>query len=400
MALTRRRARSNGKCLRHDRGEDLKGIVLESLSAVSARANSTDKVPVNSRYKATRTTRKEGRPQEYEFRLRRSGRRDSQSTSWWASTAAARLRNVVKKETSKAESNFWATRNPLGTHENAPHGRPRLTPDKIGPTVGQSTGKITSPSTILQFWNLGGGIRNMWHKYYDNCHAVAYVVDRKRLKARRCLVGGRILKDGRQSRRRLTFHTGAEQSQASQGPTKRHQLAPYVVRCIRIHVHNYYCLDHWGFKKQDNHELTLDANACKHPGDHESGQDVLESLELCALCFVTDLCRSLRGKSSHPPFSFVLIKIKTIQTQRIELDVAEEPHVQYFPDARARSYRQMHLLYKSTWAPPNATLRKLNVGSGWIYPPFNEIVLPPFSHVRRSLVEILRNLRGEEIPFV
>ncbi|KAF7357802.1 hypothetical protein MVEN_00826200 [Mycena venus] len=56
---------------------------------------------------------------------------------------------------------------------------PGLTPDKIAPTVGQNTGKITLPSTILQFWDLGGqrGIRNIWHRYYDDCHAVAYVID-------------------------------------------------------------------------------------------------------------------------------------------------------------------------------------------------------------------------------
>ncbi|KAJ7782332.1 P-loop containing nucleoside triphosphate hydrolase protein [Mycena maculata] len=56
---------------------------------------------------------------------------------------------------------------------------PGLTPDKIGPTVGQNMGTITLPSTILQFWDLGGqrGIRNIWHKYYDDCHAVAYVID-------------------------------------------------------------------------------------------------------------------------------------------------------------------------------------------------------------------------------
>ncbi|CAK5265425.1 unnamed protein product [Mycena citricolor] len=56
---------------------------------------------------------------------------------------------------------------------------PGLSPDKIGPTVGQNTGTITLPSTILQFWDLGGqrGIRNIWHRYYEDCHAVAYVID-------------------------------------------------------------------------------------------------------------------------------------------------------------------------------------------------------------------------------
>ncbi|KAI0318875.1 P-loop containing nucleoside triphosphate hydrolase protein [Amylostereum chailletii] len=56
---------------------------------------------------------------------------------------------------------------------------PGLPPDKIGPTVGQNMGKITLPSTILQFWDLGGqrGIRSIWPRYYDDCHAVVFVVD-------------------------------------------------------------------------------------------------------------------------------------------------------------------------------------------------------------------------------
>ncbi|KAH9839165.1 P-loop containing nucleoside triphosphate hydrolase protein [Rhodofomes roseus] len=56
---------------------------------------------------------------------------------------------------------------------------PGLAPDKIAPTVGQNMGKITLPSTILQFWDLGGqrGIRSIWHRYYDDCHAVVFVLD-------------------------------------------------------------------------------------------------------------------------------------------------------------------------------------------------------------------------------
>lgn len=40
-------------------------------------------------------------------------------------------------------------------------------------------GKISLPSSILNFFDLGGqrGIRSIWHRYYDNCHAVAYVID-------------------------------------------------------------------------------------------------------------------------------------------------------------------------------------------------------------------------------
>ena len=74
---------------------------------------------------------------------------------------------------------------------------------KIAPTVGQGgelsafsppppsfreltisfsfvlVGKISLPSTILQFWDLGGqrDIRSIWSKYYEECHAVVYVVD-------------------------------------------------------------------------------------------------------------------------------------------------------------------------------------------------------------------------------
>ncbi|KAH7107983.1 P-loop containing nucleoside triphosphate hydrolase protein [Auriculariales sp. MPI-PUGE-AT-0066] len=56
---------------------------------------------------------------------------------------------------------------------------PGLSPDKIGPTVGQNIGKITLPSTILQFWDLGGqrGLRDLWSRYYKECHAVAFVLD-------------------------------------------------------------------------------------------------------------------------------------------------------------------------------------------------------------------------------
>ncbi|KAL5507377.1 ARL3 [Sanghuangporus vaninii] len=58
-------------------------------------------------------------------------------------------------------------------------GAPGLSPDQIGPTVGQNMGKITLPSTVLQFFDLGGqtGIRNIWPKYYDDCHAVVFIID-------------------------------------------------------------------------------------------------------------------------------------------------------------------------------------------------------------------------------
>ncbi|QRV94306.1 ADP-ribosylation factor family [Ceratobasidium sp. AG-Ba] len=56
---------------------------------------------------------------------------------------------------------------------------PGLSPDKIGPTVGQNMGKITLPSATMQFFDLGGqrDIRTIWSKYYDDCHAVIYMID-------------------------------------------------------------------------------------------------------------------------------------------------------------------------------------------------------------------------------
>ncbi|KIY44531.1 P-loop containing nucleoside triphosphate hydrolase protein [Fistulina hepatica ATCC 64428] len=56
---------------------------------------------------------------------------------------------------------------------------PSLDFDQIHPTVGQNTGTITLSSSVLQFWDLGGqkGIRTIWPRYYDDCHAVVYVID-------------------------------------------------------------------------------------------------------------------------------------------------------------------------------------------------------------------------------
>ncbi|KAI5455347.1 ADP-ribosylation factor protein 3 [Naganishia albida] len=56
---------------------------------------------------------------------------------------------------------------------------PGLGPERIGPTVGQNIGQISLPSTTLRFFDLGGQrtIRAIWEKYYDECHAVVFVLD-------------------------------------------------------------------------------------------------------------------------------------------------------------------------------------------------------------------------------
>lgn len=63
-----------------------------------------------------------------------------------------------------------------GTYTNMPG----MDPDKILPTVGLNVGKIDfSSSTKLIVWDLGGqtGLRNIWDKYYSDCHAILFVVD-------------------------------------------------------------------------------------------------------------------------------------------------------------------------------------------------------------------------------
>ncbi|KAK6155732.1 hypothetical protein DH2020_009980 [Rehmannia glutinosa] len=54
-----------------------------------------------------------------------------------------------------------------------------LAPDRIVPTVGLNIGRVEVSNTKLVFWDLGGqpGLRSIWEKYYEEAHAVIYVVD-------------------------------------------------------------------------------------------------------------------------------------------------------------------------------------------------------------------------------
>lgn len=54
-----------------------------------------------------------------------------------------------------------------------------LDPGKILPTVGLNVGRLEAYGVSLIFWDLGGqsGLRSIWDKYFDESHAVMYVVD-------------------------------------------------------------------------------------------------------------------------------------------------------------------------------------------------------------------------------
>ncbi|KAL9675078.1 hypothetical protein QQ045_003278 [Rhodiola kirilowii] len=54
-----------------------------------------------------------------------------------------------------------------------------LPPDRIVPTVGLNIGRVEISNTKLIFWDLGGqpGLRSIWDKYYEEAHAVVYVID-------------------------------------------------------------------------------------------------------------------------------------------------------------------------------------------------------------------------------
>jgi ADP-ribosylation factor related protein 1 len=54
-----------------------------------------------------------------------------------------------------------------------------LDPGKILPTVGLNVGRLDAAGQSMVFWDLGGqtGLRAIWDKYFDESHAVIYVVD-------------------------------------------------------------------------------------------------------------------------------------------------------------------------------------------------------------------------------
>lgn len=54
-----------------------------------------------------------------------------------------------------------------------------LSPDRIVPTVGLNIGRVEVANAKLVFWDLGGqiGLRTIWEKYYEEAHAIIYVID-------------------------------------------------------------------------------------------------------------------------------------------------------------------------------------------------------------------------------
>jgi len=58
-------------------------------------------------------------------------------------------------------------------------GGPGLEPSKILPTVGLNVGRLEAGGAALVVWDLGGapGLRPIWERYFDEAHALVYVVD-------------------------------------------------------------------------------------------------------------------------------------------------------------------------------------------------------------------------------
>jgi len=50
---------------------------------------------------------------------------------------------------------------------------------RLVPTVGLNIGRIEVDRCKLIFWDLGGqwSLRSIWDKYYEECHALIFVVD-------------------------------------------------------------------------------------------------------------------------------------------------------------------------------------------------------------------------------
>lgn len=96
-----------------------------------------------------------------------------------------------------SSSSFSLTRQPsksssantTSLHSETPgHSSDKTTPtralsqetiDRVRPTVGQSRSVLSIDGTRFVVWDLGGqtGLRDLWHRYIDDCHAILYVLD-------------------------------------------------------------------------------------------------------------------------------------------------------------------------------------------------------------------------------
>ncbi|KAF5743548.1 ADP-ribosylation factor-related protein 1 [Tripterygium wilfordii] len=67
----------------------------------------------------------------------------------------------------------------IGESETTYSNSEGLPPDRIVPTVGLNIARIEVSNNKLVFWDLGGqpGLRSIWEKYYEEAHAVIYVID-------------------------------------------------------------------------------------------------------------------------------------------------------------------------------------------------------------------------------
>lgn len=56
---------------------------------------------------------------------------------------------------------------------------PGIPIDKINPTIGMNLARVFASGSQVIIWDLGGQIkmRTMWERYYDEAHAIMFVVD-------------------------------------------------------------------------------------------------------------------------------------------------------------------------------------------------------------------------------
>ena len=64
-------------------------------------------------------------------------------------------------------------------------------PTKVAPTIGLDIAHLKHKNYSITIWDIGGKIKDLWHHYFQNLHAVIFVIDTNDLErmeeAKKCL---------------------------------------------------------------------------------------------------------------------------------------------------------------------------------------------------------------------